>query len=237
MSKQLLNQINESGIDVYSLLSIQLVCIDNDNIRTRILQNKDIDIKSVPCLLIVYPDGGVEKYEVPHIFEWFEQVIKRYAPPPPPPEPQTPPPPPPPEPKPSPKKVQKKKNRNEINKREYERYKRNQMAQKEEIPERMEEDPNEFTAISDLQSEEENEDESNEEYESRYKTPQPKARLRQNDGNYSNEDEELFQGEVPDMRNAVGNSIKKSENKPQDIMARARELEKGRETIETRKSN
>ena len=207
MSKQLLNKINESGIDVYSLLSIQLVCIDNDNIRTRILQNKDIEIKSVPCLLIVYPDGGVEKYEVPHIFEWFEHVIKRYTPPPPP-EPQTPPPPP--ESKPVPKKVQKKKNRSEINKREYEKYKRNQMAQQEEIPERMEEDPNEFTAISDLQSEEEDEDESNEEYESRYKTPKTKARLRQNDGNYSNEDEELFKGEVPDMRNAVGNSIKKS---------------------------
>jgi hypothetical protein len=41
-----------------------------------------MDIKTVPCLLIIYQDGGVEKYEDTKIFQWIENIIQQLSPPP-----------------------------------------------------------------------------------------------------------------------------------------------------------
>ena len=45
--------------------------------------SNNIDIKFVPCILVVYPDGGVEKYEGSAAFRWVESVVRQYAPEPP----------------------------------------------------------------------------------------------------------------------------------------------------------
>ena len=69
---------------------VQLVCIDNKETRKQILSSKSIEIKKVPCLLIV-DDTVVEKYDGKKAFEWVSEVIQKInaksQPPPPPPSP------------------------------------------------------------------------------------------------------------------------------------------------------
>lgn len=85
LSKSLMNRMNTSGIDFTNKFSLQPLCIDNEEIRKRILKNKNIEVTTVPCLLIIFPDGGIEKYDGAHVFEWVEEIIRKFAPPPPPP--------------------------------------------------------------------------------------------------------------------------------------------------------
>jgi len=92
-SKRLINTIQQAPIDFSSLTSLNPLCIDNEEIRNRISKSK-IDISIVPCIIIAYPDGGVEKYEGSRAFAWVEDIIKTNAPPPPPPHVPTPPQPP-----------------------------------------------------------------------------------------------------------------------------------------------
>jgi type II secretory pathway pseudopilin PulG len=56
--------------------NIKLLCIDNENIRKRILSSKKITISSVPCILIIYNDGGVEKYENDDAFTWVNDIVQ-----------------------------------------------------------------------------------------------------------------------------------------------------------------
>jgi hypothetical protein len=76
--KRILSLIESSSIDFSSLLNLSNVCIDNVQIRNRILKSKNIKINSVPCILTIYPDGGVEKYEGSHTFNWVEEIIDKY---------------------------------------------------------------------------------------------------------------------------------------------------------------
>lgn len=79
-----------------SIPMIQLICIDNKEIRNQILASKSIEIKKVPCLLIVN-DTTVEKYDGERAFEWVSEIIQKMntkaqsllPPSPPPPPPQT----------------------------------------------------------------------------------------------------------------------------------------------------
>ena len=71
---------------------VQLVCIDNKQTRKQILNSKAIEIKKVPCLLIL-DDTTVEKYDGERAFQWVSEVFQKLnvqnQPPPPPPPPQT----------------------------------------------------------------------------------------------------------------------------------------------------
>ena len=57
-------------------LPLEYVCVDNKNIRNRIVKNKKILVQSVPCLLFIYDNGVLEKYEGYNAFEWVNQIIK-----------------------------------------------------------------------------------------------------------------------------------------------------------------
>ena len=92
ISKQLIQNLQQIHLDV---LKIQTLCIDNEHIRKRILKSKTINITTVPSLLLIYNNGGVEKYDGTQLFSLLEVLIKKYLPPPdptPPPPPQLPPP-------------------------------------------------------------------------------------------------------------------------------------------------
>ena len=54
---------------------IKQVCVDNKKIKEKIKKSKDIQISLVPCLLNIFQDGGVEKYEGESIFEWLKNYI------------------------------------------------------------------------------------------------------------------------------------------------------------------
>ncbi len=84
LSKSLMNMIQTSGVDFTTKFSLQPLCIDNEEIRARILKNTQLQVTTVPCLLIIFPDGGIEKYDGARVFEWVEGIIRQFAPPPPP---------------------------------------------------------------------------------------------------------------------------------------------------------
>ena len=67
--KKLLDIIQSYGMKIDSL------CIDNDSVRKRILTSKNVSIKIVPCILIGFQDGVIEKYDGDHATEWITKVI------------------------------------------------------------------------------------------------------------------------------------------------------------------
>ena len=83
-SKRITEKLRNAPVDITTMYKIQPVCIDNEDIRSRILSSTEIQISYVPCILIIYPNGGVEKYEGDSAFTWVDEKVRRHAPPPPP---------------------------------------------------------------------------------------------------------------------------------------------------------
>jgi len=50
------------------------LCIDNEKIRKNVLKSK-LDIKNVPCILIIYNDGRAEKFEGVDAFKWGNEIL------------------------------------------------------------------------------------------------------------------------------------------------------------------
>ena len=86
MSTKLMTALSECPIDLGSTVGLNPVCIDNQDIRKRLLKNGKIEVSAVPCVLIVYRTGEVEKYEGNAAFQWIDEAVSKYAPPPPPPK-------------------------------------------------------------------------------------------------------------------------------------------------------
>ena len=68
-SKKLMSMLDDSS------LRLKKVCIDNPEIRKKLSTAKDICVRSVPCIFIIYDTGGVEKYEGRTAFNWVEEII------------------------------------------------------------------------------------------------------------------------------------------------------------------
>ena len=76
-SNQLMKIIDESNTDFIKNVNLTNLCVDNEIIRKRILNSKNIIVQIVPCILILYTDGGVEKYEGEDAFKWVEEIISK----------------------------------------------------------------------------------------------------------------------------------------------------------------
>ena len=74
-SNTFIELLESSNIDFVKVTGLNIICIDNENIRKRIIDSKNVQIQNVPCILIVYNDGGVEKYEGSDAFKWAEDII------------------------------------------------------------------------------------------------------------------------------------------------------------------
>jgi hypothetical protein len=81
MSSKLMSALSACPIDLSTTVGIRPVCIDNQDIRSQILKDKKIEINSVPCVLIAYNTGNVEKYEGSNAFQWIEETVSKYMPP------------------------------------------------------------------------------------------------------------------------------------------------------------
>ena len=245
LSKSLMNIIQTSGIDFTNQFSLQTLCIDNEKIRKRILKNKKIQVTSVPCILVIFPDGGVEKYDGNHAFEWVEDILKKIAPPPPP------------QPEQSEeekwklqqaskileeKQITEKKRyqTREKNRKEYERQyeegfdsdtKENQppVKNRQRIKRKPSLETSGVTSIEDIPFDDED-------ISDRYRDRKPVGRIRSDEGNYI-EGDDLFQGEKPNMRKPIKSAVKgdnhtgndATSRKSADLMTKAKELAKGRE--------
>ena len=248
-SNNLMNHIDSRKIDI----GLQPICIDNEQIRSRILKNKQIQVTSVPCILLIYPDGGIEKYDGESAFQWVESIIAQFTPPQPPPTPQ-----------PTDEEKFQRKEKLEREKQRMEEYeleqakKHKKMLERKKNKEKFErekfereqapdtsrpkkhrrnlitEEQSDHTPINelvDLPSDEEDTVASD-----RYRTRKPVGRIRTDQGNYET-DEDLFQGETLNMRHAKRSAIKglsknstdqNQNNKQTDLMTRAKEMEKDR---------
>lgn len=234
LSKKILDIIQSSPVNLEQIVSFQTLCIDNEKVRNRIYQSKQIEISTVPCILVIFPDGGIEKYDGVSVFQWIEEILQKYTPPPPPqPDHQT---------KPPQKSLQqlqienqrkqkiinqKKKNLVQ-SKREQERLIQKEKYEKyikKDIPE--EQIEHSHTNIDDLQDEDDYEDDDD-----RYRHRKPIGSIREDSGNYIRDDD-LFSGDSPDTRKEKKSDAKKpvdaTEKKTLDLMAKAKEMEKGRQ--------
>lgn len=78
----IIEQVQQNGLDFMSATGLQTLCIDNDKVRKRILNNPDIDVQKVPCILVVYSNGNVEKYDGGFAFNWVSAALQQITPPP-----------------------------------------------------------------------------------------------------------------------------------------------------------
>jgi len=81
MSNKLMNALKSCPIDLNISVGLNIVCIDNEGIRSQILKANKIEISTVPCVLIVYRTGGVEKYEGENAFQWINETVSKFMPP------------------------------------------------------------------------------------------------------------------------------------------------------------
>lgn len=56
-----------------SLSEVRMIAIDQKDIRKRVLQDKQLNVSIVPCILIVNTNGIIEKYEGMKAFEWINE--------------------------------------------------------------------------------------------------------------------------------------------------------------------
>jgi len=80
MSNKLMSALSSCPVDLSTTVGIRPVCIDNEDIRRQILKDNKIEINSVPCVLIAYNTGSVEKYEGSNAFQWIEETVSKYMP-------------------------------------------------------------------------------------------------------------------------------------------------------------
>lgn len=73
--KQVLNLYNQSTIDFMKFL-----CIDNSNTRQQLMNSKKLSVSRVPCVLLMYPGGKMEKFEEGDVASWLETQIRGYLP-------------------------------------------------------------------------------------------------------------------------------------------------------------
>lgn len=73
-SNKILALIKDNNL--FETLNINIVCIDNENIRKRIL-NSDIEINIVPCLLCIKDKIQIEKFEGQELNNWIYYQIQQ----------------------------------------------------------------------------------------------------------------------------------------------------------------
>jgi hypothetical protein len=82
--KKLLDSISEAPINLMVAVGLQMVCVDNEDVRNRVFSSEKFDITAVPCILVSFHDGVIEKYCGSAAFRWTEEQIRNHLPPPPP---------------------------------------------------------------------------------------------------------------------------------------------------------
>lgn len=78
-SMNLLKALESSPVNLSSSIGLQVLSVDNNKIRKKILNHK-MGINVVPCIL-VYRNNIVEKYEGSDAILWIEETVKSLLPP------------------------------------------------------------------------------------------------------------------------------------------------------------
>ena len=75
-SDNLLKFIDNCGINIQGILGYRLISVDSKVIRNKILNNKNIKIQHVPCLIKIFNNGTVEQYNYKELYQLIEYTIK-----------------------------------------------------------------------------------------------------------------------------------------------------------------
>ena len=197
----------------------QILCIDNEKIRKRLLNSKTVDVKQVPTVLMVFPNGVVEKYDGQSAYGWLEEVIRRVMPPPPPPRHEMA------EPIRQPVRRQHKPRQQEPEQEEQE-----EQEEQQERPKRQRQpSKKQATDLNEIPFDDE------EKQTDRHRSvPQPR-RIRKDETGEFIESEELFSGEQPDIRKESPKSLRERGESvdPYNTIAKAKEFAMNRDQIES----
>jgi hypothetical protein len=72
--KKFMDTINNGKLN----MNFNYLCIDNKDIRNKIVTSSEIDIKNVPCLLVINEQSGsIDKYEGQDSFIWINDIIQQ----------------------------------------------------------------------------------------------------------------------------------------------------------------
>lgn len=221
LSNQLMQGINTAPVNLNSVVGLNPICIDHEEVRARILKANQIEVSHVPCILLVYPNGGVEKYEGTNAFKWVSETVRKHIPPPP---PQ-----PPPQPRPPPKP----KNPPPPEEDDYEeeeepppRRPARKQPSKQQTPRKQPPRMPPATAIEDLDDEEEEEE---------MDMPQrPPVAVRSGPGGYDMTSEFGEPNEPNrDMSNRIRPNTQPTSGSNNDLMSTAMAMQKERENVDT----
>ena len=82
--KKLLTFINSNPHSLYTdpLIKLNLLCIDNEDVRKKIKNNEKIQVDKVPSIFVVKTDGVVLKFEGRKCVEFIVDVYNQLNPPP-----------------------------------------------------------------------------------------------------------------------------------------------------------
>lgn len=76
-SKNLLDLINSSSIKLSEIYPIKYVCLDNEDIRDRVIKDNVLNLKYVPTIILIYNNSNIEKYEGITSIEWIQEIINK----------------------------------------------------------------------------------------------------------------------------------------------------------------
>lgn len=72
--KKFMDTINNGKLN----MNFNYLCIDNKDIRNKIVTSSEIDIKNVPCLLVINEQSeSIDKYEGQDSFIWINDIIQQ----------------------------------------------------------------------------------------------------------------------------------------------------------------
>ncbi len=73
-SARFLETLHSLPANLQLQLKPALLCIDSEQVRLAIQNSSLVQVSVVPCIIIAYNDGGVEKFEGETAFKWLESV-------------------------------------------------------------------------------------------------------------------------------------------------------------------
>lgn len=70
--------LNKSDNEILDIISLQRVCIDNEKVRKTIINSKKIQVNCVPCIVHISDDGQINNYEGEHCFAFLTNIVQNY---------------------------------------------------------------------------------------------------------------------------------------------------------------
>lgn len=74
---ELLKAIEDCPVNICEGNSMILLCVDNKDIRKKIIECKNIEIKTLPTLLLIYNDDVIIKHEEQKVFDWIDNYVNK----------------------------------------------------------------------------------------------------------------------------------------------------------------